>query len=416
MPNATGVLKRVFETAPSARPAPRHCPAYLLAVAFLLVPHPARAQSNAEWTQYKISCGIPASTAYNDWVAQGSPCPKTAAAASSAAPAVPALTPQQQLGMQAAVLGGAMIGQGLHQLLFPTKPVLAPPDPAEQQRELAAAQLNNSGLYLLKQKNYRGAINEFQKALALFPNDSNTLHNLALAKQKLQDADVAGQTSGSLAQFLRNTPANSGNFNLDHLSNSSVGNPNSSPLGLVDLGSDPHIVDLRGTKKTSVDPELLKTQLDGVLTNTAPEPARSLLVLPQDKDIELLSILSQSGASQSQVVLPQEKDVELLSTLPQSATPQPQVVPPQDKDIELLSTLPQSATPQSQVVLPQDKDMELLGSPTPVPAAKPAAQTGEPQKKAKPAAINTAGKPGSAPQAHPGPPATATPPNPTSNN
>ena len=392
MPNATGVLKRMFETEPPARLAPRHRPAYLLTVVLLLIPHPAPAQSNAEWTQYKINCSIPASMAYNDWLAQGSPCPKTAAAASSTAPAVPALTPQQQLGMQAAVLGGTMIGQGLHQLLFPTKPALAPPDPAEQQRELAAEQLNNSGLYLFKQKNYRGAINEFQKALAIFPNDSNTLHNLALAKQKLQDADVAGQTSGSLAQFLRNTPANTGNFNHDHLSHSSVGNPNSSPLGLVDLGSDSHIVDLRGAKKTSVDPELLRTQLDGVLTNTTPAPARSLVVLPQDKDIELLSILSQSGASQSQVVLPQ------------------------DKDIELLSTLPQSTTPQSQVVLPQDKDIELLGSPTPVPAGKLAAQAGEPQKKAEPAAVNTAGKPGSAPQGHPGPPATATPLNPTPNN
>lgn len=372
MPNAPGILKRLFGTKSSVRLAPRRHPAWLLTVVSLLLPRPACPQSNAEWTQYKISCGIPASTAYNDWVAQGSPCPKTATSAGSTTPAVPALTPQQQLGMQAAVLGGTMIGQGLHQLLFPSKPALAPPDPAAQQREIAAEQLNNSGLYLLQQKNYRGAINEFQKALAIFPNDSNILHNLALAKQKLQDAALAGQTSGSLAHFLPNTPANTGNFNLDQLSHSSVGNPDVSALGLIDLGSDPHIVDLRGAKKTSVDPELLKTQLDGVLTNTTPAPAGSLVVLPQDKDMELLSILSQPGASQPQVVLPQDKDVELLSTLPQSAAPQPQVV------------------------LPRDKDMELLGSPAPVPANKAAAQTGEAQKKAKPAAI--------------------TPPNPTPNN
>ena len=392
MPNAMGALERVFEAEPPVRLAPRHYPAHLLVFALLFLPCAALAQSNAEWTQYKIKCGIPASTAYNDWVAQGSPCPKTAEAASSAAPALPALTPQQQLGMQAAVLGGTMIGQGLHQLLFPPKPAFAPPDPAEQQRELAAEQLNNSGLYLLRQKNYRGAINEFQKALAIFPNDSNTLHNLALAKQKLQDAAVAGQTSGALAQFLGNTPANTGSLNLNQLSHSSLDNPNASPLGLVDLGSDPHVVDLRDAKKTSIDPELLKTQLDGVLTNTTPASVGSQVVLPQDKDMELLSILSPSGAPQSQVVLPQ------------------------DKDVELLSTLPPSATPQSQVILPQDKDMELLGSPPPVPAGKAVAQSGEAQKKAKPAAINTAGKPGSAPPAHPGPPATATPPNPAPNN
>lgn len=395
MPNATGIFVRLFVTARSICLAPQYHPAYLLVFALLLMPHAALAQSNAEWTQYKIKCGIPASTAYNDWVAQGSPCPKSAAATStSTAPAVPALTPQQQLGMQAAVLGGTMIGQGLHQLLFPTKPALAPPDPAEQQRELAAQQLNNSGLYLLRQKNYGGAINEFQKALAIIPNDSDTLRNLALARQKQQDAAVAGQTSGALAQFLGNAHANTGNFNLDQMRHSSVENPHASALGLVDLSSDSHVVDLRDARTTSIDPDVLKTQLDEVFTNkvSAPAPLGSQVVLPQDKDMELLSILSQPGVFHSQPVLPQ------------------------DKDMELLSTLPPSGTSQSQIVLPQDKDMELLGSPPPVPANKVITRTGEVQKKIKLAPINTGGKSNSTPQSQPPPPATATPPNPTPNN
>lgn len=385
MPNARGIFERLFVTERSTCLPRRYHPAYLLVLVLLLMPRAALAQSNAEWTEYKIKCGIPASTAYNDWVAQGSPCPKSAAAANSTAPAVPALTPQQQLGMQAAVLGGTMIGQGLHQLLFPSKPALAPPDPAEQRRELAAEQLNNSGLYLLRQKNYRGAINEFQKALAIIPNDSNTLHNLALARQKLQDSAVAGQTSGTLSQFLGNAPANTGNFDLDQLRHSSFENPHATALGLVDLSSDSRVVDLRDAGKTSVDPELLKTQLDRVLTNGTPAPPRSQVVLPQDKDMELLSILSQPGVSHSQPVLPQ------------------------DKDMELLSTLPPSGTSQSQIVLPQDKDMELLGFPPP--------SASEAQKKVKPATINTGGKSSSTPQGQPAPSAPpTTPPNPTPNN
>jgi hypothetical protein len=270
--------------------------------------------------------------------------------------------------MQGAALAGNMIGQALVQWLFAPPappPVAAQPDPEQQQRELAAQQLNNSGLYLLKQRNYAGAINEFQKALGTNPNDSNALHNLALAKQKLKDAAVAGQTSGALGQFLGNAPANTGLFGFAQLTGSTTANPNASALSLVNLDSDANVVDLRGTTKTSVDPESLKGQLDGVLRNNVPAsaPPGPQVVLPRDKDMELLSTLSQPGASQSQVVPPQDKDMELLSTLSQPGASQSQVVLPQDKDMELLSTLSQPGPSQSHVVLPQDKDMELLGAP-----------------------------------------------------
>jgi len=292
----------------------------LLAFLLLLTPNSALGQasvnSGASWSQYKSQCGIPASTAYNDWVAQGSHCPKTESA-SSTSPAVPALNPQQQLAMQGAALAGNMIGQALGQLLFgkptpPTEP--AQPDPEQKQRELAAQQLNNSGLYLLKQKNYAGAINEFQKALATNPNDSNSLDNLAMAKQQQKDAAVAGQTSRALGQFLGNAPANTGLFGFAQLIGSTTANPNPSALSLVNLDSDANVVDLRGTTKTSVDPESLKGQLDGVLGTNAPasEAPGSQVVTPQDKDMELLSTLAETGAPQSHVVLPQDKDMELL--------------------------------------------------------------------------------------------------------
>jgi Flp pilus assembly protein TadD len=91
------------------------------------------------------------------------------------------------------------VQQAIHDWFYGTPtPPTALPDPAQQQQALAAQQLNNSGIYLIKQKNYAGAINEFQQALANAPNDTNILQNLALAKQQLKNVAVAGQTSDAL--------------------------------------------------------------------------------------------------------------------------------------------------------------------------------------------------------------------------
>ncbi|MBZ5694453.1 MAG: tetratricopeptide repeat protein [Acidobacteriia bacterium] len=347
MQKVTRRFDRVFGAERSVHLARSYRPAYLLSFLLLLVPHSALAQSNAEWSAYKSKCGIAAGIAYSDWQAQGSPCPNSNSGGSGTASSAPALTPQQQLGLALGQAAMPYLQQAVHNLFYgspKTQPILAPPDPAEEQRELAAQQLNNSGLYLLKQKNYAGAINEFQKALAIIPNDSNTLHNLALAKQQQKDAAVAGQTSGALGQFLGNAPANTGIFSFAQLTSSTVANPNASALSLVNLDSDANVVDLRGTTKTSVDRESLKGQLDRVLANNAPAsaPPGSQVVPPQDKDMELLSTLSQPGPSQSQVVLPQDKDEELLSTLSQPGPSQSQVVQPQDKDMELLGFPPPS--------------------------------------------------------------------------
>ncbi|MBS1841170.1 MAG: tetratricopeptide repeat protein [Acidobacteria bacterium] len=272
--------------------------------------------------------------AYNDWVAQGSPCGKTGSGG-AATPAAPALTPQQQLAMQSAVTGGYMIGQGLHQLLFgPPAARPAPEDPAQQQRRLAADQLNNSGIYLLKQRNYAGAIHEFQQALLNTPNDSVILHNLEFAEQKLRDGAVAAHTSGALGQLLGSTPSAGWAFNLNSPARTSVANPVASPLSLVNLDSDTRVVDLRGTSKTSLDAEALKGRSS---------VASPLVNLPEVRDIELLFPGGAPAESPSQVVLPQAKDIELLFPGPQ---PSGLVVPPQAQDIELLFQPPtQKKTP-----------------------------------------------------------------------
>jgi len=144
-------------------------------------------------------------------------------------------------------------------MLFAPKKV----DPSEQQRiqqqqqlQLAADQLNKSGIYLFKQKNYAGAINEFEKALAKTPGDQNIIKNLALAKQQLNNTAVAGQNSNALSQLLGTTPAESGQLNFDQLTHSTTQSPNSSALSLVNL--DP--------TKTTVDPAAQKNNSPGTST------------------------------------------------------------------------------------------------------------------------------------------------------
>lgn len=253
-------------------------------------------QSNQDWLAYKQKCGIPAGMAYNDWVAAGSKC--NAASGSSAA-GVAGLTAQQQMAMQSAQLGGYMIGQGLHNILFgQPKPVAAPLDPATQQRALAAEQLNNSGIYLLKKNDYSGAINEFQQALNLAPNDANILFNLRLAKQRQKNAADAAKTSNALGNLLGTVPGSSGNgplgplnslnlVNLDPnvvdfrgMRHTSSANPNSSFLNTVITGSDSNTVELGNVKKNYVDPKLLEGQIDSVLGHPVSGPAQ---ISPQEQ-------------------------------------------------------------------------------------------------------------------------------------
>src|SRR5258708_27964465 len=92
-------------------------------------------------------------------------------------------------------VGFTVLGMLGNALFAPkTAPVAPPPDPEQQRRTLAAQQLNNSGIYLLKQRNYSGAINEFQQALAATPSDVTIQQNLELAKRQQKNAAVAGKT------------------------------------------------------------------------------------------------------------------------------------------------------------------------------------------------------------------------------
>jgi hypothetical protein len=250
-------------------------------------------QSNQEWIAYKQKCGIPAGMAYNDWVAAGSKC-NSGGAASGTGTAAGGLTPQQQMAMQTAQLGGYMIGQGLHNILFgQPKPLTTPLDPAAQQRALAAEQLNNSGIYLLKKNDYAAAINEFQQALNQAPNDANILFNLQLAKQRQKNAADAAKTSNALGNLLGTAPDSSGNsplgplnslnlVNLDPnvvdfrgMGHTSSPNPNSSFLNTVITGSDSNTVDLGNANKNYVDPKLLEGQISNVLRHPVPAAQNS---------------------------------------------------------------------------------------------------------------------------------------------
>jgi tetratricopeptide (TPR) repeat protein len=267
-------------------------------------------QSNQEWIAYKQKCGISPGMAYNDWVAAGSKCTSGSAPSGAAG----GLTPQQQMAMQSAQAAGYMIGQGLHNILFgQPKPLIAPLDPATQQRALAAEQLNNSGIYLLKKSDYAGAINEFQQALIQSPNDANILANLQLARQRQKNAADAATTSNALGNLLGTAQGGSGTapgghpnslnlVNLDPnvvdfrgMGHTSGANPNSSFLNTVVTGYDSNTVDLANAKKE--DPRLLRGQINDILANPVPAAAQ---VSPQEQ----IDRLFQPQSAQSSGITP----------------------------------------------------------------------------------------------------------------
>jgi tetratricopeptide (TPR) repeat protein len=259
-------------------------------------------QSNQEWIAYKQKCNIAPGMAYNDWVAAGSQC-NSGSTTSGTGTAVGGLTGQQQMAMQAAQLGGYMIGQGLHNILFgQPRPVTAPLDPAAQQRALAVEQLNNSGIYLLRKNDYAGAINEFQQALNQSPNNANILFNLQLAREGQKNAANAAKTSNALGNLLgtpqgiaSDSPSGVRNplnlVNLDSsvvdfrgMGHNSSANPNSSFLNTVITGSDSNTVDLGNAHKNYVDPKLLEGQINSVLRH----PVSAAAQMPPQEQINKL--------------------------------------------------------------------------------------------------------------------------------
>lgn len=275
----------------------------------------AAGQSNQDWVAYKRKCGIPGGMAYNDWVAAGSVC-NGGGAASGTGAAASGLTAQQQMAMKSAQLGGYMIGQGLHNILFgQPRPLTTPLDPAVQQRALAAEQLNNSGIYLLKKNDYDGAINEFQQALNQAPNDANILSNLQLARERQRDAANAAKTSHALGNLLGTAQGSSGNapwgpasplnlVNLDPnvvdfrgIAPTSSANPNSSFLNTVITGSDSNTVDVGNVKKNYAAPKLLEGQINSLLGHPLSGPA---LISPQEQ----IDQLFQPQSAQSSAIIP----------------------------------------------------------------------------------------------------------------
>jgi hypothetical protein len=240
------------------------------------------------------------------------------------------------MAMKTAQLGGYMIGQGLHNILFgQQRPLSTPLDPAAQQRALAAEQLNNSGIYLLKNNDYSGAINEFQQALNQAPNDANILSNLQLAKQRQKNAADAAKTSNALGNLLgtpqdvfSNDPGGPANplslVNLDPnvvdfrgMGHTSSANPNSSFLNTVITGSDSNTVDLGSASKNYVDPKLLESQINNVLGNPDPAPAQ---ISPQEQIDKLFQLPQSAQPSGNTPTQPSEPPVNAPETEQQTKT------------------------------------------------------------------------------------------------
>ena len=271
-------------------------------------------QSNQEWIALKQKCRIPAGTAYNDWVAAGSKCNSGSTATGTGSGSA------EQLGTTLGNITGDAMLKGFHNLLHgPTRPA-APINPERQQRELAAQQLNSSGIYLVNSGNYAGAINEFEKALQQTPNDAVIASNLQYARRLQKDAVVAAQTSGLLGKQLGDktppfdlskfpyTPPSPNAFNQVNLDpnvvdfrgmfrNSLPGTARSylpaesaNALNAILTGSDAGVVNLSGAGRTSVDPNLVQTQIDGILGKRAAvsEPPDPMVERPQVREIDKL--------------------------------------------------------------------------------------------------------------------------------
>ena len=90
----------------------------------------------------------------------------------------------EQLGHQL----GTALGNQLANALFGNKSANSGPSQAEFQQgqaQAAAQQLNNSGMWYLRQKDYPSAVHEFQQALDRAPGDQSIAANLALAQQAM---------------------------------------------------------------------------------------------------------------------------------------------------------------------------------------------------------------------------------------
>jgi len=108
---------------------------------------------------------------------QGSPAGAPAGGQGSGSPDA-----AEQLGHQL----GTALGNQLVNALFGNKSANNGPSQAEFQQgqmQAAAQQLNNTGMWYLRQKDYPSAVHEFQQALDRAPNDQSIAANLALAQQ-----------------------------------------------------------------------------------------------------------------------------------------------------------------------------------------------------------------------------------------
>lgn len=231
---------------PTPEQSPRRLAAFFAAVCLsvlgsLTAPLRASAQSAAEWNQIKAKCGLPAGTIYNTWVEQGAPCNQGSSASAAA-------NAQQQLAMQATMAGAKMIGEGLHDALFGK-----PETPEQQQLRIAAKQLNNSGVWYMRQNDYANAIVEFQKALQKTPNDPTILGNLTLARRLLEqssrNSSAATQNSDALANILGAVPTSSRPSSWDRPENL---------FHNIEVNFTSNTVNLQNARTPSVDPVNLK--------------------------------------------------------------------------------------------------------------------------------------------------------------
>jgi tetratricopeptide (TPR) repeat protein len=204
--------------------------------------------SGDSWSAYKAANGIDPNMTYDAWLAQQNS--SSTAPSTPSAPSAPRWTPQQQMALSAAQAAMPALQQAVHNFMNGS-----PEEQAQLQRQLAATQLNNSGVYLEKQNDFAGALNEFQQAFSLNPSDKTIAENLVNAKNivaKLQHNDRGlylynhQDYAGALDEFQQALALNPSDKTIAQnvvnaklmLANTATATQESSMLGQL-LGSQP---------------------------------------------------------------------------------------------------------------------------------------------------------------------------------
>lgn len=175
-----------------------------------------------------------------------------------------------ELGTGIMGLGAMALMAGLDAPPTPLTPAQIEAQREQQQRLIAAQQLNNSGLWCFQQGNFACAIHEFSLALEQTPDDATIATNLALAQQRLAFEQDKQQALGDLKGADAATALSQGDdFSLKQ--DPGLKNPAAAPADENALKEEPAPVQVRVQGQGGDQARKWDSLAAGLLGSGAPE-------------------------------------------------------------------------------------------------------------------------------------------------